>query len=142
MKGQITHKGSTIAVAILVLMAMLLLAGCSAGTTLSQEANSPEAQQLATQFADKLTAAGLPVPPTGVITTLYGADGGVSCANVAAFQHQAGLTSFGSSAIGRRVIMDPKVVAYDEAVVSTYCPDLLPGYQAYVKGLTTAATIP
>ncbi|MBK8048244.1 MAG: hypothetical protein IPK16_14660 [Anaerolineales bacterium] len=142
MNAQITHRWSTVTVVVIVLLAALAFAGCSAGTTPGQEASSPEAQQLAIQLGDTLTAAGLPVPPTQVLTILYGADGGVSCTNVAALQHQAGLTGFGSPSIGRRVMMDPKVLAYDEAVVATYCPDLLPAYQAYVTGLATATTIP
>jgi hypothetical protein len=142
MKGIQTHKRSTTVLVLLTLLVAFVLGGCSAGTTPSQEAGSPEAQQLAQKLSDQLTAAGLPVPPMNVLTTLYGADGGVSCTNVAALEHQNGLTRFGSPSIGRRVIMDPKVLAYDEAVISTYCPDLLPDYKEVVKGLMTATTIP
>ena len=133
---------SYLAVAALLLIAALLLGGCAAGTTPASEAKSPEAQQLAAQLGEKLTAAGLRVPPTNVMTVLYGVDGGIACINAGQPEHSNGLWLFGSVNPGRRVIADPKVIAYDEAVIGTYCPDKLPAAQAITKGMQTGATIP
>lgn len=133
---------SYFAVAALLLIVALLLGGCAAGTAPASEAKSPEAQQLAAQLGEKLTVAGLRVPPTNVLTTLYGADGGLACINAGQPEHNNGLWLFGSVNPGRRVIVDPKVIAYDEAVIATYCPDKLPAAQAITKGLQTGATIP
>ena len=58
-----------------ILGVALLLAGCSAGTTSTDEADSAKAQELATQLQTALGAAGLPQPSTEVLTTLYGEDG-------------------------------------------------------------------
>jgi hypothetical protein len=116
---------------------VLLLAGCSAGTTSTDEADSADAQQKAAQLQSALAAAGLPQPSTEVLTTLYGADGGVSCQNVGDLLHTDGLALFGNPSHSRRVPIDPKVIAYDTAVISTYCPDLLQAFQSKVTEQTT-----
>ena len=120
-----------------ILGVALLLAGCSAGTTSTDEADSAKAQELATQLQTALGAAGLPQPSTEVLTTLYGEDGGVSCQNVGDLLQTDGLALFGNPSHARRVPVDPKVIAYDTAVISTYCPDLLPAFQAKVTEQTT-----
>jgi hypothetical protein len=131
---------------VITLLAVLLLisavlSGCAASTTSAAEAKSPQAQQLAQQLSTTLTQQGLKVPPAQVLTQLYGTTGGVSCANAGDFEHARGLAHFGNP-VGHRVFADPKVLAYDEAVISTYCPAKLPAFQSYVNGLTTAETIP
>ena len=57
-------------------------------------------------------------------------------------QNKLGTAQFRSYAIGRRVIMDPKILAYEKAVITTYCPDKLAAYESVVSGLKTAPTIP
>jgi hypothetical protein len=120
-----------------ILGVALLLAGCSAGTTTTDEADSDDAKAKAAQLQSALAAAGLPQPSTEVLTTLYGADGGVSCQNVGDLLHTDGLALFGNPSHSRRVPVDPKVIAFDEAVISTYCPDLLPAFQSKVTEQTT-----
>ncbi|MFN2117460.1 MAG: hypothetical protein ACK2T1_07225 [Candidatus Promineifilaceae bacterium] len=124
-----------------LLLAALFLSGCS-GPTSTSERNSPEAQQLAQQLNADLAAAGLPEVPTNTLITLYGADGGLSCINVGNLQHRLSLAEFGSYPIGRRVFMDPKVLEYQNAVISTYCPDKLTVLEDLVQNLKTADTIP
>ena len=128
--------------AALVMLAALLLSGCAASTTRAEVAKSPQAQQLAQQLNATLTQQGLKAPSSQVLAVLYGTTGGVSCINAGNLEHGRGLVLFGSPAIGRRVFADPKLLAYDEAVVSTYCPDKLAEFQNYVNGLTTANTVP
>ncbi len=135
------HRTPIVLIALLA-AAMLLLGGCAAGTTPASEADSPEAAQLATQLGEKLTAAGLSVPPANILTQLYGVDGGIACTNAGALEHGNGLWLFGSNHPGRRVIVDPTVLAYDEAVIATYCPDKLPALQTTTQGLQTGVTIP
>ncbi len=121
----------------------IILAGCSAGTVPPDTAKSAEAQRLATTLQSALATAGLPQPDVSVLTVLYGTDGSVSCANAGDTTHVDGLALFGSPSHGRRVPLDPKVVAYDEAVILTYCPDKLPAFQKTVADQTTPVqTIP
>jgi hypothetical protein len=120
-----------------LLGAALLLAGCSAGSTSKDEAATPTAQELATQLQATLAAAGLAQPSTQVLTTLYGEDGGVSCQNAGELLHIDGLALFGNPSHSRRVPLDPKVAAYDHAVISTYCPELLPPLQQTQDDQTT-----
>ena len=101
------------------------------------EADSADAQAKATQLQAALAAAGLPQPSTQVLTTLYGVDGGVSCQNVGDLLHTDGLALFGNPSHSRRVPLDPKVAAFDQAVISTYCPDLLPALQKTQSEQTT-----
>ena len=126
---------------VLLLTAAVVLAGCG-GTTPRSESSDPQAQQLAQQLNQALAAAGLPAQPAEIATVLYGVDGGVSCLNVGNREHVAGLSGFGSNAIGRRGVMDPKVLAYDAAVITTYCPDKLATFQDLTQSLMTAATVP
>lgn len=61
------------------------------------------------------------MPPTNVLTVLYGADGGIACINAGQSEHSNGLWLFGNVHLGRRVVVDPKVIAYDEAVIARPC---------------------
>jgi hypothetical protein len=125
---------------VVMLVVALVLAGC--GPTRESESSSKKAEQLASQLQAALEKAGLPVPSTDVLTALYGDDGGISCENVDDREHRTGLASFGAYAIGRRVVLDPKVVDYDRAVISTYCPDELDAYNDAVEDLKLESTIP
>lgn len=125
----------------ILIIAALLFGGCS-GPTSTSEKSSQQAQQLAQQLNANLAAAGLSEVPTSILTTLYGEDGGATCVNAGASQDRLGLAQFGSYAIGRRVIMDPKILEFEKAVISTYCPDKLTAFQDATSGLKTAPTIP
>jgi hypothetical protein len=120
----------------------LLVMACSAGTTSSEEADSEQAQQLAAQLASTLADAGYSPPPESTITTLYGEDGGVSCAQAGGLGQILGLAGFGNPSYGGRRILDPQVKAYDEAVISTYCPDKLEDYQEVLGKTKTEQSIP
>jgi hypothetical protein len=125
---------------LVAVLVAVLLAGC--GPTSESESSSSEAEKLAKQLQSTLKSEDLPVPSTDVLTSLYGDDGGVSCENVDGRAHRAGLDSFGAPAIGRRVVMDPKVLAYDRAVISTYCPEELDAFEDAVQDLELEETIP
>ena len=120
-----------------IVAGLFLVAACSAGTNQPDEANSQQAADLAAQLQTKLAAAGLPQPSTKVLTTLYGVDGGISCTNVAGFTQTDGLALFGNPSHSRRVPLDPSVLAYDVAVISTYCPDQLAALQKAIADQTT-----
>jgi hypothetical protein len=121
----------------------ILLVGCSAGTVPPEAAKSAEAQQLATKLQAALAAAGLPQPDAGVLAVLYGTDGSVSCENAGDVTHVDGLALFGNPSHVRRVAVDPTVVTFDEAVVSTYCPDRLDALRkTFADQTTPAQTIP
>ena len=120
----------------------LLVAACSPGGTSSEEADSAQAQQLAQRFASAISDAGYSPPPEGTIKALYGEDGGVSCAQVGGLGQVLGLAGFGNPSFGGRRILDPQVKAYDEAVVSTYCPDKLEDYQEVLGKTKTEQSIP
>lgn len=137
-----TTARRTMAVTSLV-AAGLLLSGCSAAGTVSEDdAASSTAVELAGQLNESLEQAGLPPVPEGTAVALYGVDGGVSCVNAGELQQTLSLAQFGNGgAIARRLVMDPDVLAYDEAVISTYCPEELDGFTDLVDGLSTESTI-
>lgn len=120
----------------------LLAVACSPGGTSSEEADSNQAQQLAQQFASAITDAGYSPPPEGTIKALYGEDGGASCAQAGGPGQILGLAGFGNPSYGGRRILDPQVKAYDEAVISTYCPDKLEDYQEVLGETRTEQSIP
>lgn len=136
-----TRARSATLLLVILLAAATVLAGCG-GTTPKSESSSPQAQELAQQLNQALAAAGLPAQPAEISTVLYGVDGGVSCINAGDREHRTGLNGFGSYTIGRRAVMDPKVLAYDTAVITVYCPDKLADFQSLTQDLKTAATIP
>jgi len=120
----------------------LLVAACSPGGTSSEEADSDQAQQLAQQFASAVSDAGYSPPPEGTIKALYGEDGGVSCAQAGGLGQVLGLAGFGNPSYAGRRVLDPRVKAYDEAVISTYCPDKMEDYQEILGETRTEQTIP
>lgn len=121
----------------------LLLSGCAGATIASSVATSDSAKGKAVALNAELASAGLPSIPAGTAGALYGIDGGISCLNVAETQHRLGLAQFGNASGNvRRIIIDPTLIEYDRAVITTYCPQNLEGFEAEVAGLTTATTIP
>lgn len=127
---------------LLTLFALLVLAlalgGCTAAATVTQdEANSPEAQQLAQQLNTTLAASGLNAPPVAILAALYGVDGGASCAALQDGGGQAilGMTFNGDASGRRRAGVSQEVLAYDQAVVQTYCPAQLATFQGIVAQL-------
>jgi hypothetical protein len=120
----------------------LLVVACSPGGTSSEEADSDQAQQLAQQFASAISDAGYSPPPEGTIRALYGEDGGVSCAQAGGLGQTLGLAGFANPSYGGRRFLDPKVKAYDEAVINTYCPDKLEDYQEILGETKTEQSIP
>lgn len=123
-------------------LAILLMCGSSyAGPVSQNEASSPEALKFAEQLNAALLEKGLKASPTESITAIYGTSGGLSCIAVGTYQQLAGQNMFGSPSIGRRIIMDPKVLAYDETVVSIYCPDKLEQFKHNTHNLKTSETI-
>lgn len=118
------------------------LCACTpAGTASNPDAS--EAQELADQLNDNLAAVGLDELDTPTATVLYGTDGGVTCENAGELQHELSLAQFGNNALHlRRVVLDPSLVAYDLAVIETYCPDKADDFEDLVADLDTEETIP
>ena len=142
MRISTSHRRQAAGVALVV--GVLLAAGCGA-TVPQSESSSAQAQELAGQLNQALKQEGLSAPSTGTATALYGEDGGVSCVNVGEAEQRDGLVLFGHAGqltYGRRVTMDPSVLAYDRAVIETYCPNELASYKDAVAGLDTEPTIP
>ena len=120
----------------------LALSACNAAGTAS-DPDSAQARELADQLNENLTAAGLPQLDTSTARALYGTDGGVSCENVGELQHQLSLAQFGNNSGNlRRVVLDPSLVAYDLAVIETYCPDELDAFHDELDDLDTDKTVP
>ncbi|MCD4526761.1 MULTISPECIES: hypothetical protein [unclassified Nocardioides] len=128
--------------AALALAAGLALAACSPAGTAS-DPDSAEAQGLAEQLNANLAELGLPQIGLETAEALYGTDGGVSCENIDELQHQLSLSQFGNNANNlRRVVLDPSLVAYDLAVIATYCPDKADEFKHAFRKLDTEETIP
>ena len=128
--------------AALVVAAGLALSACTAAGT-ADNTDSDQAQQLAQELNQNLEDAGLPTVDEESARTLYGTDGGVSCENADELQNQLGLSQFGNNSGNlRRVVLDPTLVAYDVAVIKTYCPDRAEDLQKLFDELDTEETIP
>lgn len=142
----IANRPSTVRPAVLRAAGLAVAVGvglsaCSAAGSAS-DSDSNQARELAGQLNDNLAEAGLPALDTSTATTLYGTDGGVSCENSGDLQQQLGLSQFGNNSGNlRRVVMDPSIIAYDRAVIETYCPNELSSFQDLVDELDTAETI-
>lgn len=136
-------NGTRVVAGAVLAGAVVVLSGCAAaGSTPTDEVTSSTSQQLAAELNTALAQAGLPAVPEGTAQTLYGEDGGISCANVGELQQVLALSQFGNNSGNlRRVYLDPRVVAYDGAVISTYCPDALDAFTELVDGLDTQQTI-
>lgn len=118
------------------------LSACTPAGSAS-DAGSDQAEELSGTLNEHLAAAGLPALDMATATTLYGTDGGVSCTNVGELQQELGLAQFGSgSGKPRRIVLDPSIVAYDLAVIETYCRDKIGAFQDMTDELQTAETIP
>lgn len=128
-------------VAATVSVALLVMA-CAAGSTSSDEADGDNARALEKQFASALRDAGIDPPPGKLIRQLYGEDGGVSCAQAGGLGQILGLAGFGNPSYAGRAVLDTNVKAYDDAVISTYCPDKMEAYQDVLGETRTEQTIP
>ncbi len=130
-----------LAVTLCVVCGVGLVACTSAGT--ASDPDSDEAQALAEQLNENLSAVGLPELDTSTATALYGTDGGVSCRNVGELQHELSLSQFGNNSGNlRRVVLDPTLVEYDLAVIETYCAGKIDVFREVVDELEKEATIP
>ncbi|WP_205304816.1 hypothetical protein [Nocardioides sp. 616] len=118
------------------------LSACtSAGTAFGS--HTDRAQELAGKLNENLAAVGLLGLDTSTAIALYGTDGGVSCENVGELQQELSLSQFGNNSIHlRRVVLDPRVVAHDLAVIKTYCPDEVASFQDVIDKLKTEETMP
>jgi hypothetical protein len=135
-----------LSIAATLATATVLLSGC--GPTSADEAASSAATASALALQTDLrtladSGVNVSVPDAVTLAVLYGVDGGMACVNAASER----LVTFNGvhfgSASGRRPgIVDPAAIAYDEAVLKTYCPDELATYQAAIEGWTTAGTLP
>lgn len=124
----------------------ILLAGC--GPTTPEEASSGEAVSLATALQSKLlvleaSGVNVPVPAVETLSVLYGADGGIACINAESPLISGFNAGHFGSASGRRPgVLDPAALAYDVAVLTTYCPDVVEEYKSVVEGWISETTLP
>lgn len=129
--------------AVLIMMAVvlvLLMCGCQGSP--AKDPGSSEALRKAELLQEKLEQQGLPVPDIDTITALYGTNGGVAGMYAGSdFQTYYNLIHLGNT--GRRpTYLDPKVVAYDEAVLEVYCPEKLAHYRDMVEEWKTEEVLP
>ena len=142
----VSRSSRALRIAAAVAATALLLSGC--GPTSAEEAASPAATASALALQSELqaladTGVNIPVPDATTLTVLYGEDGGMACVNASSERLVTfNVVHFGSASGRRPGIVDPAAIAYDEAVLKTYCPDALPTYQAAIKGWTSASTLP
>ncbi|MRJ77508.1 hypothetical protein GEV29_13260 [Aeromicrobium sp. SMF47] len=127
------------------ILAAALAAGLSACTPsgTASDPGSARAQRLADELNANLARLELPPVDQETATALYGTDGGVSCENVNELQHELSLSQFGNNSLNlRRVRLDPSIVAYDVAVIATYCPEKAGSLRDVLGELKTDDTIP
>ncbi len=150
MRTSITSRRSAGRAAVNALVPVIamaaLLTGC--GPTTPEEAASTESVALAEALRSQLlvlepSGVNVPVPAIETLTVLYGADGGIACINAeSAFITGFNAGHFGSPSGRRSGVLDPAAIAYDAAVLSTYCPESLERYQAAVEGWASDRTLP
>ena len=103
-------------------------------------ATGVQAQRKADELADRLAAAGLPVPSDDQIVRTLGDDGGAVCADPNSALVRAGLHAVMTNGAGgpgaRPVIADDVVVQGVRLVIETYCPDQLPDFTQFTGDLT------
>ena len=142
MRPHATRSFPLVRSAGLALAAGLALSACTAAGA-GSDRDSARATELADQLNQNLADAGLPSLDTETATTLYGTDGGVACENVGELQFDLSLAQFGNNSGNlRRVVMDPSLFDFDQAVIETYCPDKVDEFRQAVDELDTEETIP
>jgi hypothetical protein len=114
--------------------------------TYSGNTDDRQAQRKADQLTQKFQDAGLRVPEDqDIITRSLGTDGGAVCDNPASALGKALLLDQlgnGAAFVGRRpVVVDPKILKGEAAILEVYCPDKLDAYQKKVDDLKTDDTI-
>jgi hypothetical protein len=132
-----------IVIGVIIIIAVIsAIVGSPAGSTSKSEADSAQARQLARQLNTALNSAGLPVVSTSTATRLFGTDGGISCKSAGHLANTLGFSQLGNASLNqRRIPLNPSVIAFDKAVISTYCPDRLAAYESKVNSITQAQTI-
>jgi amino acid transporter len=124
----------------MAIILVLLMCGCQGSP--AKDPGSSEALRKAELLQEKLEQEGLPVPHIDTITALYGTNGGIAGIYAGSdFQTYYNLVHFGNTG-HRPTYLDPKVVAYDEAVLEVYCPEKLAHYRDIVEEWKTEELIP
>ena len=142
MRSRATRSVPLLRSAGLALALGLAVSACTAAGA-GSDSDSDRATELADQLNQNLADAGLPSLDTETATTLYGTDGGVACENVGELQFDLSLAQFGNNSGNlRRVVMDPSLFDFDQAVIETYCPDKIDEFRDVVDDLDTEETIP
>ncbi len=101
--------------------------------------DSVQANRKAKQLQDAFAQAGLAVPDQNQIVRVLGSDGGPICQDPANALNQANLNAQLSNGAGgpgaRPTVVDKNVVQGEALAISIYCPEQLPAFTNYVKGL-------
>ncbi|WP_280261495.1 hypothetical protein [Nocardia wallacei] len=102
------------------------------------------ATERAQQLHDRLAAAGLAAPGTGVIRDALGRDGGLICQDPASplieARYRAAISNGASGPGNRPVIADLDTIAATELAIDTYCPDKLRAYLEQMSDLKLGET--
>lgn len=123
----------TVAAAALTFGAAWVVAAC--GSEADTGIGGASAEQLAEQLVDATTAAGIvPALTPEIAEAMYGTEAPTVCR---AFE--GGLSTPAANLIrgnprqGRRQTISTTAVTYAGLVVQTYCPDVLPDFEAAVR---------
>lgn len=134
------QRCSTVMLILMVLVLVALAGGCQ--NSPARDTDSTEALRKAHELQEKLEEEGLPVPDVDTITALYGTNGGVAAIYAdSEFQIYYNLVHFGNTGY-RPNYLDPRVIAYDEAVLEVYCPGKLADYREAVRKWNTKDVVP
>lgn len=135
-----THKRTYLVVGIVFVVLLVLGQVLWRGPQKNAEA-SAKAQQLISAFE----LAGLKAPSEQQIVGTRGVDGGPVCKTDFNELVQSNLNSLlanGAAQVGARgVIIDAKLLKAEAIVLTVYCPERLPEYEAFIKNLKTADLI-
>jgi hypothetical protein len=118
-----------------IAIVILVVAGAACSSTSDEDAATE--QQLAEQLVAATQAADVaPRLTVGVAESLYGTDAPAVCeAFEGGTTTAAELVLRGNLAQGRRKTITDDAVTYAGLVVQTYCPDVLPDFEAAVGDL-------
>jgi hypothetical protein len=112
---------------------VVFLAACS------DASDDPDAVAKADQLVAALQASGATIPADSAVA-LFRTDGGHLCVGATRAEDFVDTVLVSHRFALRKKKVSTTDVAFDRAVISVYCPDELPAFDAFVNGLTTGET--
>lgn len=111
----------------------VVLSGCS------DASDDPDASAKADQLVSALEASGVTMPKDSAIA-LFGTEGGHLCVGATRGEDFVDTALVSHRFALRKTKVSTADVAFDRAVITVYCPDELPAFDAFIDVLATGAT--